>query len=55
MRPNNDIVILKLSKPLNLLKGKVWPACLPSPDWAPETDSSYCMASGWGDTENESQ
>ena len=45
---NNDIIILKLKSHL-FLNDNVQPACLPSTDWAPETDSNNrCFVSGWG-------
>ena len=43
---DNDIVILKLAKPL-ALGGNIQPACLPSPGFVPH-DGSQCMVSGWG-------
>ena len=48
--PNNDIIILKLKSSLNF-NSNVQPACLPSPDWAPENDEKMkerCFVSGWG-------
>ena len=48
--PNNDIVILKLKSPLKF-NSNVQPACLPSPNWAPENDEKMkerCFVSGWG-------
>ena len=50
--PNNDIIILKLKSSLNF-NSNVQPACLPSPDWAPENDEKMkerCFVSGWGNT-----
>ena len=45
---NNDWIILKLDIPLDF-NDDVRPACLPSPNWAPETDpNNHCFASGWG-------
>ena len=44
----NDWIILKLDSPLEF-NDDVRPACLPSPNWTPETDpNNYCFASGWG-------
>jgi len=47
---DNDIVILKLAKPLNL-GGSIQAACLPSPGFVP-SDGSQCMVSGWGALES---
>ena len=48
----NDIVVLKLKSPLSL-NSNVQPACLPSADWAPDTDSNNrCFVSGWGTMES---
>ena len=45
---NNDWIILKLDSPLEF-NNDVRPACLPSPNWVPETDlDNHCFASGWG-------
>ena len=43
---NNDWVILKLDSPLNFNEN-VQPACLPSPNWSPDTDpNARCFVSG---------
>merc|ERR1712213_20915 len=47
---DNDIVILKLAKPLNL-GGSIQAACLPSPGFVP-SDGSQCMDSGNGGNNN---
>ena len=46
---NNDFIILKLSSALTF-NPKVGPACLPEPDYAPETTGQTCFVSGWGST-----
>merc|ERR1719266_1057330 len=44
---NNDFVILKLSSALTF-NDNVGPACLPEPDFAPDTTGQTCFVSGWG-------
>ena len=49
---NNDWIILKLDTPLDF-NDEVQPVCLPSPNWAPNTDSfNHCFVSGWGNSSN---
>ena len=48
---NNNWIILKLDTPLDF-NDEVQPVCLPSPNWAPNTDSfNHCFVSGWGNSE----
>ena len=50
---NNNWIILKLDIPLDF-NDNVQPACLPSPNWFPDRDSSSrCFVSGWGELELE--
>ena len=50
---NNDWIILKLDTPLDF-NDEVQPACLPFPNWSPDTDSyNRCFVSGWGALEFE--
>ena len=45
---DNDVVILKLGKPLEL-NDDVKPACLPSPNYLDLTSTEErCFTSGWG-------
>merc|ERR1712062_49704 len=50
---DNDVVIMKLTKPLKF-NSKVKPACLPLDEsWSPESDpNNRCYASGWGTRSN---
>ena len=50
---DNDVVIMKLTKPLKF-NSKVKPACLPVDEsWTPASDpNNRCYASGWGTTKN---
>jgi len=51
---NNDFVILKLSSALTF-NDNVGPACLPEPDFAPDTTGQTCFVSGWGTLESGAQ
>ena len=49
----NDIIILKLKKPLSLDGRRVKPACLPSESWPIRNKDNFtneCFVSGWGRT-----
>ena len=50
---NNDIVILKLAKKLSFNDADIYPACLPSSSFAPDTTGQTCFVSGWGALEFE--
>ena len=49
----NDIIILKLNKPLLLDENRVQPACLPTDLWPIRNKDNFtneCFVSGWGRT-----
>ena len=51
----NDIIILKLNKPLLLDENRVQPACLPTDLWPIRNRDNFtneCFVSGWGRTSN---